>query len=105
MVTVIGDVDLASLPRLAATLEDLGTGEPAATAPGPGRPESDAARTAVRIVDLRSVDWFDPMCLGVLLSADLRARRQGASLVVRATGAVAGLLEETRLDSVLEIES
>lgn len=84
VVTVIGDVDLASLPRLAAALDDYSTGD--------------------RVLDLRSVDWFDPICFGVLLTADLRARRQGGSLVVKAAGAVAALLEETRLDSVLEIE-
>ncbi len=85
VVSVVGDVDLATLPRLAAVLDGVATSE--------------------RIVDLRSVDWFDPLCLGVLLSADLRARRQGGSLVVRATGQVAELLAEARLDSVLQVDS
>ena len=85
VVSVVGDVDLASLPRLASALE---------RAPAP-----------VLVVDLRSVDWFDPLCTGVLVAADLRTRRQGASLQVRATGSVAEMLAETRLDSVIGVES
>ena len=85
VVSVVGDVDVASLPRLASALE---------RAPAP-----------VLAIDLRSVDWFDPLCIGVLVAADLRTRRQGESLQVRATGSVAEMLAETRLDSVLGVES
>jgi anti-anti-sigma factor len=85
VISVVGDVDLASLPRLASALER----EPA----------------AVLTIDLRSVDWFDPLCTGVLVAADARARRQGGSLKVRATGTVSDMLAETRLDSVLDVES
>jgi anti-anti-sigma factor len=85
IISVVGDVDLASLPRLASALE--------------------RTETPVRTIDLRSVDWFDPLCTGVLVAAALRTRRQGGSLLVVATGAVAEMLAETRLDSVLSVES
>jgi len=82
VVTVVGDVDLAGLPRLHAALE------------------SRAERV---VVDLRAVDWFDPVCLGVLLAANLRATRRGGSLTVVATAAVAEMLADTGVDQVLAV--
>lgn len=80
---VVGDVDLATLPRLWPRVELL-----------------DGDRVAV---DLMSVDWFDPVCLGVLLAAGVRARRRRARLVVVAVGAVGALLAEAGVDQVLEV--
>ena len=84
VISVIGDVDLATLPRMAAAL--------------------DGATAEVVEVDLRSVDWFDPLCLGVLIAADLRVRRRGGALVVRADGQVADMLAESRVDTVLTVQ-
>ena len=84
MISVIGDVDLATLPRMAAAL--------------------DGATAEAVEVDLRSVDWFDPLCLGVLIAADLRVRRRGGALVVRADGQVADMLAESRVDTVLTVQ-
>ncbi len=82
-IAVVGDVDLSALPRLMAAL--------------------DAVHDGPLHVDLRSVDWFDPVCLGVLLAADRKARRRGATMTVTASGAAADLLGECGLDRILEI--
>lgn len=88
MVTVIGDVDLASLPRLASALGDLGD----------SRPNGDVT------LDLRGVDYIDPVCLGALVAADLRVRRAGGVMTVLARGAVRALLDETRLSEIITVE-
>lgn len=80
---VVGDVDLSNLPQLTAALDGL---------------EDPAG-----VVDLRSVEYFDPVCLGALVSADLRARRRGGTVAVLATGAVRELLAESRLDRALTV--
>lgn len=80
---VVGDVDLASLPTLQSAVASL---------------EGSGA-----VIDLSSVDFFDPVCLGVLLAADLRARRRGASVEVVADGNVARLMADTRLDEILAV--
>ncbi|MCO5318630.1 MAG: STAS domain-containing protein [Microthrixaceae bacterium] len=82
VVSVVGDVDLASLPQLASRLASLD---------GPVR------------LELGSVDFFDPVCLGVLVAADLRARRHGSALEVVVSRRLGELLAETRLDEVLAV--
>lgn len=89
VVAVLGDVDLASLPRLATALGELGATPP-------------SERT---IIDLGGVDYLDPVCLGVLLAADLRVRRAGGVLTVLASGAVRSLLADSRLTEILEVRS
>jgi anti-sigma B factor antagonist len=80
---VVGDVDLATLPQLQTALERL-----------------DGPEVAI---DLRSVDWIDPICLGVLLAAALRARRRDGTLTVVAVDAVAELLAEIGLDRLITV--
>lgn len=82
---VVGDVDIATLPQLKAGLDRL-----------------DGAETAI---DLRSVDWFDPVCLGALVAANLKAQRRDARLTILASGAVEDLLAESGLDGVLELRA
>ena len=79
---MVGDVDLATLPRLASALDSLG-GEVT--------------------IDLRSVDFIDPVCLGALVAANLRAGRRGGSFTVVATGAVEAMLEESGLTRILTV--
>jgi anti-anti-sigma factor len=81
--TVVGDVDLATLPRLWAALEPLGGPQLA--------------------IDMRGVAWFDPVCSGALVASAQRARRRGGRLVVVGGAPIAGLLVDTRLDQVLEV--
>lgn len=88
VVSVIGDVDLASLPSLATALGDLGGLDP---------------RGRVTL-DLRGVDYIDPVCLGALVAAELRVRRAGGVMSVRATDAVRALLVETRLSEIMDVD-
>jgi anti-anti-sigma factor len=81
--SVVGDVDLATLPRLWAAIEPLSG--------------------AMVAVDLRSVTWFDPVCSGALVAGAQRASRRSGRFVVLAGDAVANLLADTRLDQVLEV--
>ncbi len=83
--TVIGDVDLATLPRLCSALDGL-----------------DTTRC---VVDLRSVDWIDPVCLGALIAMSLRTSRSGGELTVVASGSVRDLLAESGLDRVLQVSA
>lgn len=87
--SVVGDLDLASLPRLATALGDLGS------------PEGNAEVT----LDLSGVDYIDPLCLGALLLADLRVRRSGGQLTVLTTPAVGAMLSEIRVSEILAIRS
>ncbi len=84
MLLVVGDVDLASLPRFASEVSQL---------------EGDTT------VDLTGVDWFDPVCLGVLFAAALRVRRSGHGIDVVASERVRALLGELRLDEVIDVAS
>jgi anti-anti-sigma factor len=88
VVSVVGDLDLASLPRLATALGDLGGSRP------------DGAVT----LDLEGVDYMDPVCLGALVAADLRVRRAGGVMTVRAGEPILALLAETRLNRILTVE-
>jgi anti-anti-sigma factor len=81
--SVIGDVDLATLTRLWPPVAAL-----------------DGDRVAI---DLTGVDFLDPVCLGVLVAANLRARRRGARLVVMCTTETARLLGEAGLDQAVEV--
>lgn len=88
VVSVIGDLDVASLPRLVTALGDL------------GGPRPDGAVT----LDLQGVDYMDPVCLGALVAADLRVRRAGGVMTVLAGEVVRALLAETRLSEILTVE-
>lgn len=85
VVSVVGDVDLATLPRLWTALE---------------RAEGPAVA-----VDLTSVSWFDPVCLGALVAAAMKVRRRSGRFTVLATGATAALLSESGLDGVFEVSA
>lgn len=89
VVSVVGDVDLTSLPRLAAALSDLGA----------------SGSSAEVTLDLSGVDYVDPVCLGVLLLADLRVRRAGGRMTVLVTPAVRAMLAETRVSEILAIRT
>lgn len=84
VLSLVGDVDLASLPRLRQDLDRI-----------------EGPRTAV---DLSGVDHMDPVALGALLLGSLRAsRRQGRFVVVSPAGPARELLAETGLDRLLEV--
>lgn len=86
MVSVLGDLDLAALPRLTEELGHL----------------RDTGKVTL---DLEGVDYLDPVCLGALLAAELRTRRAGGSLDVLAGPEVRRLLRETRLDEIIEVRA
>jgi len=83
VLTVVGDVDVATLPRLTAATDRLDAGQVA--------------------VDLRPVEWFDPVCSGVLVSVALRARRRGGRAVFVVGDSVRRTMVDTRLAEVLEL--
>lgn len=83
VVSVVGDVDVATLPRFAAEIATL---------------EGDTT------IDLTGVDWFDPICLGVLVASALKVRRAGHEIRVVASQTVGDLLEESRLNEVILVE-
>lgn len=84
VVSVVGDVDLSSLPTLRQVLDR------------PDRP--DVA------VDLSGVDYLDPVTLGVLLAGSLRAGRSGGRFaVISPPGPVRDLLAETGVDRIVDV--
>lgn len=84
VVSVVGDVDLATMPTLHQEL----TG-------------ADGDRIAL---DLSGVDHLDPVTFGVLVAAALRARRRDATFaVVAPAGRPRELLAESRLDQALTV--
>lgn len=83
VVRVSGDVDLATAPRLRASLLDLA-----------GRGHRNLE------LDLRLVDFLDSSGIGVLLGALRRARLAGGSLRIAACGD-----ELRRLLSLLDLEA
>ena len=86
VVTVSGDVDLATAPELRSRLADVVQG---------GLPV---------VVDLDGVDVLDSTGLGVLIGARRRARQSGADLVlVCAEGRLTDLLAVTDLDKVFTV--
>ncbi len=84
VVSVVGDVDLATMPALHQQLE-----------------QADGDQVAL---DLSGVDHLDPVTFGVLVVGGLRAGRRGARFVVVAPpGRPRELLAESRLDQVLTV--
>ncbi|HEX4539292.1 MAG TPA: STAS domain-containing protein [Acidimicrobiales bacterium] len=89
MLTVRGEVDLASAPKLAAAMTEL----------------MDRGHTRVAI-DLGSVEFIDSSGLGVLVGSLRRLREDGGDLVLRAASPpVTRILELTGLDGLLPVTS
>jgi anti-sigma B factor antagonist len=89
VLTVRGEVDLASAPKLAAAMTEL----------------MDRGYTRVAI-DLGSVEFIDSSGLGVLVGSLRRLREDGGDLVLRAASpAVTRILELTGLDGLLPVTS
>jgi anti-sigma B factor antagonist len=89
LLTVRGEVDLASAPKLAAAMTEL----------------MDRGYTQVA-VDLGSVEFIDSSGLGVLVGSLRRLREDGGDLVLRAASpAVTRILELTGLDGLLPVTS
>jgi anti-anti-sigma factor len=84
VLSVVGEVDLATMPALRQELDQL-----------------DGDRVAL---DLGSVDYLEPVSLGLIVAGSLRARRRGARFsVVCPPGAARDLLEESRLDRIVDV--
>ncbi|HTO01136.1 MAG TPA: STAS domain-containing protein [Microthrixaceae bacterium] len=84
VVTVVGDVDLATLPALSTHLS--------------------GANTKAVALDISGVDHFDPICFGVVIAAALKAkRRSGRFCVVCPAGRPRDLLAETGLDQIINV--
>lgn len=89
VMTVRGEVDLASAPKLAAALSEL-----------IGRGHSLVA------LDLEAVEFIDSTGLGVLVGSVRRLRDEGGDLILRAASpAVTRILEMTGLGNVLPLAS
>lgn len=87
LVSLVGDVDFRSVPRLRETLTDLLT------------------EGHERIVlDLSELTWIDSLGLGVLVAAWKRARAAGTVLVLWRPSSKAGaVLKISRLDRVMTV--
>ena len=84
LATVVGDLDLATLPALRTALDQL-----------------DGERVGL---DLSDVAYLDTVVLGVVLGARVRARRRGGEFVVVCPpGAARDLLAEAGVDRVLTV--
>lgn len=84
VLSVLGDVDLATLPELANRITRVDADE--------------------LVIDLSSVDYFDPLCLGVLITAQRTSHRRGRVLaVVSPTGPTRAMLDECRMERLLTI--
>ena len=84
VVSVIGEIDLATMPALRQHLEAT-TGERVA-------------------LDLSDVDHLDPLGFGVVLAGALKARRRGALFaVICPDGRPRELLAESELDQILTV--
>ena len=87
MLTVTGELDVASAPRLRQEVVTLASG----------------GRTLL-VIDLAGVDFLDSTGLGVLLGALKRVRSAGGDLALcRAEPQVAKVFEITRLSDVLPL--
>jgi anti-anti-sigma factor len=86
VVSVTGEVDLQTAPRLGETLEEVRAGTP-----------------ALIVVDLSKVDFLDSSGLGVLATAHRDAKAAGADLrIVRPRPAIDKVLTLTRLSEVID---
>ena len=84
VVSVVGEVDLATMPRLRQELAMV-----------------DGPRVAL---DLSGVDHIEPVTFGVFVAAALTARRRGAEFELRCPpGRPRELLAETELDRILAV--
>lgn len=84
LATVVGDLDLGTLPALRTALDQL-----------------DGPRVGL---DLADVAYLDTVVLGVVLGARVRARRRGGEFVVVCPpGGPRDLLAEAGVDSVLTV--
>ena len=84
MATVVGDLDLATLPALRTALDQL-----------------DGLRIGL---DLSDVAYLDTVVLGVVLGARVKARRHGGEFVlVCPPGGARDLLAEAGVDTVLTV--
>jgi anti-anti-sigma factor len=84
LATVVGDLDLATLPALRTALDQL-----------EGRSVG---------LDLTGVAYLDAVVLGVVLGARVRARRLGGDFVVVCPpGGARDLLAATGVDAVLNV--
>jgi len=84
VLAVVGDVDLATFPQLVAAISAL-TGE-------------------WRAVDLTGVDYFDSLCTGALISAELAAQAAGSELMIVATDRTAESLRILAKNNVIKIQ-
>jgi anti-anti-sigma factor len=88
-VTLLGELDISTAPRLEETLR-----------------RAEAAAPALLILDLSRLDFMDSTGLRLLIGADARSREAGRRLVlVRGNEMVQRVLRVTRLDERLEIVS
>lgn len=84
VLSIVGDVDLATLPELANRIARVDEGG--------------------LVIDLGSVDYFDPLCLGVLVQAQRTSRRRLANLtVVSPAGRTRTMLDECAMGALLRI--
>ena len=88
--SVAGEVDMATAPRLRDALVQLAAEHPAATA----------------VIDLDGVSFLDSLGLGVLVGGLLRMRTAGGDLALVCTSPpLLDLLALCRLDRVFEIHA
>ena len=84
VLAVVGEVDLATMPALRQELDQL-----------------DGDRVAV---DLGSVDYLEPVALGLIVAGSLKARRRDARFtVVCPAGAARDLLDESGVDRIVDV--
>lgn len=87
VLTVTGEIDMATAPRFRQRLQSI---------------INVGARYVV--LDLSGVDFVDSTGLGVLMGAAKRVRSAGGDIRLVMTGdRLAGLVELTRLDRVLDV--
>jgi anti-anti-sigma factor len=88
-VTLLGELDISTAPRLEEDLRRAEAGNP-----------------ALLILDLSRLEFMDSTGLRLLIGADSRAREAGRRLVlIRGNEMVQRVLRVTRLDERLEIVS
>ncbi len=88
VVSVVGDLDVATMPTLRQHLD---------------RVQDDRGAAPVAL-DLHGVDYVDPVTLGILVAGSLRAgRRGGRFAVVCAPGSARDLLAETGIDRIVPV--